>query len=472
MATRPHSPVVRYIHRIAAAHADHLTDTTLLDRFADGHDEEAFAILVRRHGRLVLGACRRIVHDWHAAEDCFQAVFLVLATKASTLTRTESLGPWLHAVATRVALKARSRASRRSLVEQDAADHEAVAEDCDNTWHDLRPILDAAINRLADKYRIPFVLCHLQGRTVSEIANQFGEPRGTVAARLARAREQLRKALTRRGVALSATSLGLVLGGEALGSPVPPALMSGTLQVARLMAAGRAAAASLVSSQTAALMEGAMRSMFIAKAKSGFAVLAIAALTTLLSYQAWASQNPNAGEQVRPGPSQATAKADIPALPRKVESWHEAHFQVFETDQDGVETLTLRPITRSYDNQTATIRVGEEIKVGDRSLFQGLALALTIRSIGEGKVAVDASLSRNGKVVLDKNGASVVAAVSQVVTTIDEGGKVELNLDSRDDEEPATRVVIKTNTYINKPMSEVEIMPTPVPGKPSKSRKN
>jgi hypothetical protein len=91
MATVQYSPVTRYLRRITAAHADQLLDSTLLDRFADGHDEDAFAILVRRHGSLVLGACQRIVQDWHTAEDCFQAVFLVLASKARVLNRTESL---------------------------------------------------------------------------------------------------------------------------------------------------------------------------------------------------------------------------------------------------------------------------------------------------------------------------------------------------------------------------------------------
>jgi hypothetical protein len=103
------SPVIQYIRRIAAGQASHLSDSALLDRFNARHDEEAFAVLLQRHGRLVLATCRRVTEDWHATEDCFQAAFLVLATKANSLRPTESLGPWLHAVATRVALKATHR---------------------------------------------------------------------------------------------------------------------------------------------------------------------------------------------------------------------------------------------------------------------------------------------------------------------------------------------------------------------------
>jgi len=115
MATAPTDSVVRFVRKLAGPQhaAAGLPDHALLSRFAHHRDEAAFAALVRRHGPLVLTVCRRVLGDWHAAEDCLQQTFLVLAAKAGRLERPEALGPWLHGVAVRTALKARARARRR-----------------------------------------------------------------------------------------------------------------------------------------------------------------------------------------------------------------------------------------------------------------------------------------------------------------------------------------------------------------------
>ena len=186
MASGRFNPVIRYLHLIARGKAEQLTDRALLDRFVDDRDEEAFALLVQRHGGLVLGVCRRVVHDWHAAEDCFQAVFLVLATKAHLLPKHETLGAWLHAVAIKVSLKSNARAAIRRIREQKAARSIVDSPTDSLEWSDLRLHLDDAVARLQSKYRIPFVLCYLQGKSVSEIAQELGQPKGTVASRLAR----------------------------------------------------------------------------------------------------------------------------------------------------------------------------------------------------------------------------------------------------------------------------------------------
>jgi RNA polymerase sigma factor (sigma-70 family) len=205
--------LTKSIRQITAAHltAD-LSDRQLLERYADRRDEAAFTALVRRHGPLVLSVCRRLLHDGHAAEDAFQATFLVLARRAGSLGRPESLGPWLHGVAARVARKARSRALRRRAIEQEAATQAATAHDPEElVWQDLRPVLDEAVGGLPEKLRVPFVLHYLQGQTVTAIARQLGCPRGTVATHLTRARLRLRARLVRRGVTLSAAALGAVL---------------------------------------------------------------------------------------------------------------------------------------------------------------------------------------------------------------------------------------------------------------------
>src|SRR5262249_4735029 len=154
-------------------------------------------------GLLVLNVCRRVLRDEDDAEDAFQATFLVLARRARSIRRGESLGSWLYKVAYRAALAARAarkRAGRRTPL----ADLPAPEPADDPVGRAPRPVLDEEVSRLPDKYRAPFVLCYLEGKTTDEAAEPLGCPRGTVGTRLAWARERLRSRLARRGVALSA----------------------------------------------------------------------------------------------------------------------------------------------------------------------------------------------------------------------------------------------------------------------------
>src|SRR5581483_5957548 len=193
MATGHLAPLVRYIHRIAAAEssAGFPTDSQLLARFVAERDEDAFAALVRRHGPLVLGVLRRVLWDWHAADDAFQAVFMVLARKAPCLRQPQLLGNWLHGVALRTALKARAEALRRRVHERQAAAERPAADFPNDAiiLQDLRAILDEEIDRLPTRYRLPVVLCYLQSMTNLEASRLLGCSRGTIATRLARARE-------------------------------------------------------------------------------------------------------------------------------------------------------------------------------------------------------------------------------------------------------------------------------------------
>jgi RNA polymerase sigma factor (sigma-70 family) len=240
MATPQLDPVVRYVRQVAVAHrAPALPDAQLLDRFASDRDEAAFAALVRRHGPLVLGVCRRVLNDWHAADDAFQATFLVLARRAGSLKRREALRPWLYGVATRTALKARAREARRRKAERQAAVPAAAEHPDALVWRDLRPVLDEAVAGLPAKYRVPFVLHHLEGATVAEVGRRLGCPQGTVAARLARAKEQLRTRLARRGVALPAAALAVALSKNTASARVPPALTVATARAATAAAGYR-----------------------------------------------------------------------------------------------------------------------------------------------------------------------------------------------------------------------------------------
>src|SRR5215471_16797345 len=184
-----------------------LTDGQLLERFANRRDGEAFAQLVHRHGPLVLGVCRQMLRQEQDAEDAFQATFLVLSRKARSIRRAEALPNWLYGVATRLATRMKAAALRRRKREVALVERPSSEPAPEGELGDLGPILYEEIGHLPDKYRIPFVLCYLEGKTNEETAQQLGCPHGTVFSRLARARERLRNRLKRRGVVVSSAAL-------------------------------------------------------------------------------------------------------------------------------------------------------------------------------------------------------------------------------------------------------------------------
>jgi RNA polymerase sigma factor (sigma-70 family) len=198
------------------------TDAQLMTQFLASQEgsEAAFRVLIHRHGPMVLGVCRRILGDEHAAEDAFQATFLVLVKKAGTLRDRDLLTNWLYGVALRVASKERARGARRRLVERRAAEL-SVNPEGESDRVELRSVIDEEIRRLPERYRVPLVLCHVEGLRHDEVAQRLGCPVGTVESRLSRAREQLRSRLARRGLAPTASALGAVLRAPKTGSLLP-----------------------------------------------------------------------------------------------------------------------------------------------------------------------------------------------------------------------------------------------------------
>jgi RNA polymerase sigma factor (sigma-70 family) len=249
-----------------------LSDAHLLERFAFQRDAAAFEILVQRFGPMVFGVCRRIVGDVHAAEDAFQATFLVLAQKAPSLLRRSLVGNWLYGVAYRTAKRARADAARRHSHERRAPMSSRSDQLEEVVWRDLRPVLDEEIHALPAKYRRPFVLCHLEGRTNEEAARELGWPVGTLFTRLSRARELLRHRLTRRGIGLSGLSLMAFLTSEATAA-VSASLREDIVRAATLFAAGNGAAAGAISAHAAALARGVLHAMFLSKLKTTAVVL-------------------------------------------------------------------------------------------------------------------------------------------------------------------------------------------------------
>ncbi|MGE3807815.1 MAG: sigma-70 family RNA polymerase sigma factor [Gemmataceae bacterium] len=205
------SLVERLRHLAGADVADPERDDALLGRFITAADGSAFETLLRRHGGLVMGVCRRVLEDETDAEDAFQATFLVLVRRAPSVRRRGSLASWLYGVALRVAQKAKVAAARRHARDRRAAAMRNEAVSQETQWNELRPVLDQELGKLSEKYRAPLVLCYLEGKTNEEAAALLGWSKGTVSGRLARARELLRNRLQQRGLNLSVAGLAALL---------------------------------------------------------------------------------------------------------------------------------------------------------------------------------------------------------------------------------------------------------------------
>jgi len=257
--------LLRVLRRAVAAPAGgDMTDGRLLNDFVTRHDEDAFAALVRRHGPMVLGVCRRVLNHEQDAEDAFQAAFLVLARRAGSVGRPELLANWLYGVACRTAMAARRAAGRRRAKERQVTEMPEPAAPRADAWQDVKPLLDEELSRLPDRYRAAVVLCDLEGKTRQEAARQLGWPEGSVSSRLARARALLGKRLARRGVTLTAALLGGLLSREAAAN-LPPPLASSTARAATLLITGQAAAAGVIPPRVVALAEGVLRTMLLNK---------------------------------------------------------------------------------------------------------------------------------------------------------------------------------------------------------------
>jgi RNA polymerase sigma factor (sigma-70 family) len=246
-----------------------MSDGALLDQFVARRDqaaEEAFATLVGRHGPMVLGVCRRVLNDSHEAEDAFQATFLVLARKAATIARRETLASWLYGVALRTAKDARGRKARRKAREERATVADHVEPAADEVTGELRSILDEELARLPERFRLAVLLCELEGLSRQEASSRLGIPEGTLSSRLARAKAILRDRLARRGLLMTTMSLTAALAHEAQAVALPFALAESTTRAATLVAAG-SSLAGLVSSSVHSLTEEVLKAMLLAKLK-------------------------------------------------------------------------------------------------------------------------------------------------------------------------------------------------------------
>jgi RNA polymerase sigma factor (sigma-70 family) len=226
--------IVRHLRQRAWAKelADQ-ADGQLVQRFAAHREEAAFAALVSRHGRMVLGVCRRVLRDAHAAEDVFQAAFLILARKAGSIRQRESVGAWLYGVAYRLAVRASVRAAHRHQREQRSAARAPANPLEDASWREVGAILDQELNRLPARYRACLVICCLEGKTRDEAAIELGLPLRTLQRHLERGRKLLRARLARRGVVFAVALSTATLSQQLAAAAVPAALADAAINVAQ-----------------------------------------------------------------------------------------------------------------------------------------------------------------------------------------------------------------------------------------------
>ncbi len=288
-----------------------LSDAQLLERFlaSRGEDaEDAFAAVVERHGPMVLAVCRRILRDPDAAEDAFQASFLVLARKAHSIARRELLANWLYGVAVRTARELAAAKARRLARERQVNPMTRQESAADESLDELLAALDLELSRLPDSFRGPVVLCDLQGKTHHEAARILGLPVGTVSSRLVRAREKLRKRLVRRGLNLSAGAVATVCAHNAAEAAISPALVAATSRAAVEFVSGGATAAAIPAT-LASLAETVSKSLLIGKLTATGTLLTMA-LVLAASIGAAGVGVARLSQQEPPGPFQRAVADD------------------------------------------------------------------------------------------------------------------------------------------------------------------
>ncbi|HVS37510.1 MAG TPA: sigma-70 family RNA polymerase sigma factor, partial [Gemmataceae bacterium] len=285
MPNHPLGAVLNRLRTVLDPAEAQTTDRQLLQAFVAREEEAAFSELVRRHGPMIWGVCRRILGDAHAAEDAIQATFLVLVRRARSVPWRESLGGWLHGTARRVALRARRAAGVSRLIPAQSAGISRPLAGADPSEEaasrELRRVLDQELQGLPAKYRAPLVLCDLEGKTHEQAARELGWPKGLIAKRLSGGRERLRARLLRRGVVPAAGAAALFTVNEVTAAP------STALAAAAILASLGGA-----TTKATALAKGVMQTMWLTKAKTTavliLALTVMGATAGFGAYRAWA----------------------------------------------------------------------------------------------------------------------------------------------------------------------------------------
>lgn len=305
-----------------------LSDGELLERFNAARDESAemgFTVLVRRHGPMVLRVCHQILGDRHSAEDAFQATFLVLARRAGAIQKPELLGNWLYGVALRSAWETRMRDGRR-IQRETTAPGMIPVEPCDESdqpvltliCREELEVLHDEVARLPERYRVPVVLCELEGLTYQEAARRLGCPASTIGVRLSRARERLRLRMIRRGIVPAAALSHAMFGAEGAVGLVSPALLRSTVGSAVGFAASDAPVTAFVSPSVTSIALAVLKTTALTRLKTATNLILAIGLTATIG---WVTvQQPVRGRRSEPPqparPQSATSRASPVTSPQ------------------------------------------------------------------------------------------------------------------------------------------------------------
>ncbi len=400
------SEAVRCLQEVVCAGAARLSDGELLGAFVDRRDEAAFEALVRRHGPMVLGVCRRALRNSHDAEDAFQATFLVLARKAASVRPREGVGNWLYGVARRTALEAQRRNARRRGKEKQVSPLPESA--AGPPGPDLADVLDEELSRLPDKLRLPVVLCDLEGRTRREVARQLGVPDGTLSNRLASARRALAQRLARRGITLGAGAVTASLAA----ADVPPGLIVSTTRAAL-------AGPDTVPPAVAALGERVLKTMYLSRLRV-IAVLFLALAAGLGGLWGAVSAQGLGGQQVCPHPplaAEPAAPVSLPAdPPEKPGKALEQRAVLARAARAAHAIPATKDAERRRKTQTLGAIAARQARIGDRA-----AAAATFRLALEaaGKIEdEDARGEAQSRLGFDQAHAGLVGDARKTAATI------------------------------------------------------
>ncbi len=386
MAVGQFSTVIQQLRCLLNHGATAAPDESLLERYLSQRDEAAFEALVRRHGPMVLGVCRRILGNVHDAEDAFQATFLVLVRKAASIRPRSMVGNWLYGVACRTALDARKVAAKRRAKEAAGLPR---TQPPDQDRADLRAVLDEELQRLPPKCRAVIILSDLEGKTRKEVALQLDWPEGSVASRLARARARLAKRLARYGLTVSGASVGALLSEGVASASMPPSLVSSTVNAALLSAAGKAVTAGLISTRVAVLTEGVLKAMLLNKLKTTAWLLVLMGVVAA----GWANYRTLASDQPAVEGERQVAQHNQTEPPKEGnKAPGEKKKPADRNDKEKATDTIIRPVVIVIDANTKGIPQGAQIKEIDAS--QQTIAKKALRDVKDSRGQAKAGLDR------------------------------------------------------------------------------
>jgi RNA polymerase sigma factor (sigma-70 family) len=445
MATSPMDRVIRHLRTTAVVKdGAGRTDAELLTCFIEQQDEAAFEALLRRHGLMVLGVCRRVLRNLPDAEDAFQATFLVLVRKAASIVPRAMVGNWLYGVAHTTAWRAHAATARRRLKERQVAAATPANAGRADAGEDLGPLLDRELACLPDKYRVPIVLCDLEDKTIKEAARHLGWPPGTVAGRLARGRKMLAGRLARRGLVLSAGAVAGLLPQKA--TAVSTSLVLSTVKAARVSAAGQAAVGGVISSTVAALTEGVLKTMWLTKLKPLAAALVVLALVAfgggLLTYPAAEAQegrDRKAAAQLA-GPS---LKAPVPA--EKGAPVFMIRMKLVEREPNQEPGIITQPQVCVTEDQPAVVDIQRasdavmlfpDIAEACRHLMIGTRFDVRVKQTEAGKARIDLAVNIHQVERAEAKDTFVVGKSFRVIKEVEVGRTAKIVLSKDHQGEP------------------------------------